>query len=111
MYEIRCKLNPCAPCAANEIINTKQCALLLHADDIKASCTNPKINSKFAKWAKLTHRSDKLGHAKVHRGKKHNCLGATMNYLTRGAFKVDITDYVDAMNKDFPHETNKTLKT
>ena len=47
---------------------------------------------------------------KVHRGKKYNDLGITLDYSTRGAFKVNITDHADAMKKDFPCKTNKTLK-
>ena len=69
-----------------------------------------KVNDKFSEWAELTHRSNELDYAKVYRGEKHNYLGITLDYLTRGAFKVDMTDCVDTMEEDFPYKPNKPLK-
>ena len=62
---------------------------------MKTSCSDPKINNKFTEWAKLTHRSRKL---------------INIDFLTRGAFEVDIADCIDTMKEDFPHKTNKTFK-
>ena len=59
---------------------------------------------------KLTCRSDKLGHAKVHRGKKHNYLGVIIDYSAIGAFKVDVTNYTDTMKENFLHKTSETPK-
>ena len=76
---IRCKLNLRDYYATNKVINTKQCTLLQYADSTKASYVDSKINGKFTEWAKLTCRSNKLGHAKVHRDRKCNCLGITID--------------------------------
>ena len=46
------KFNTCYPCVANRTINRKQHTLRLHVDDILSSHVDPKINYKFAKWAK-----------------------------------------------------------
>ena len=108
--EIQCKLNPYHPYAVKKIINTKQHALLWHVDNVKISHMKLKVNEKFTKWVELTHRSNKLGYVKVYRGKKHYYLGITLDYSTRGVFKVDVTDCIDAMKEDFPCKTNKTLK-
>ena len=94
----------------NKIINAKQHVLLQRADDVKDSYVDPKVNDKFAEQADLTNGSDELGYAKVCRGKKHNYLGITLDYLTRGAFKVNMTDCIDAAKEDFHYEANKTLK-
>ena len=69
-----------------------------------------KNNEKIAEQVELTCGNDELGDAKVSRGKKHNYLGTTMDYSTRGTFKVNVTDSADAMKEDFPCQTNKTLK-
>ena len=110
MPGIGCELNARDPCVVNKIINAKQRALLLRADDVKASHVDPKFNGKFAEWAELTRRSDELGHVKVHRGKKDDCPGMTIDYSTRGAFKVDTKYHINAMKEAFPCKTNKTLK-
>ena len=110
MPEIGHELNPYDSCAVNKIINTKQHALLWHADNVKALRADPKVNDKFAEQAELACRSDELGHAKVCRSKKYNCLGITLDYLSRGTFEVNMTDYVDTLKENFPCKTNKTLK-
>ena len=110
MHEIRFELKPYDLSIANKIINTKQHTLLWHTHNAKASHSDLKGNNKFAEWAELTCKSDELGYVKVCRGKKYNYLGITLDYSTRGTFKMDITDYVNAMKEDFFYETNKTLK-
>ena len=47
---------------------------------------------------------------KVFRGKKHDYPGITLDYSTRGAFKVDTKYHINAMKEAFPCKTNKTLK-
>ena len=76
---------------------------------MKASHNNPKINSKFDEWAELPCRSSKLGHGKVCRNKKCNCLGTTTDYSTKSMFKVGIADYVGTIKNGFSSKTNKTL--
>ena len=108
--EIRYELNYYDSCVVNKIINAKQHTLLWDMDNIKASHADLKVNDKFAKWAELTCRSKELGYVKICRGKKHDYLRITLDYSTRGAFKVNVTDCIDALKGDSPHETNKTLK-
>ena len=48
---------------------------------------------------------------KINRSKKYDCLGISLDYLTRDTFKVGVTNFIDPMKEDFPHGTNITLKT
>ena len=68
------------------------------------------VNNKFSEEAELTCRSNKLGCAKILRDKKYDCLGITIDYSTRGAFQVSMTDCINTMKEDFLFETDKTLK-
>ena len=72
LSELGHKLNLFDSCVANKTINAAQHAKTLHVD--------PKVNSKFTKWARLTCRSSKLGHAKVCIGKKYNYLGMIIDH-------------------------------
>ena len=58
-------LNPHEPRVANEMAEKKQHTLTWHADGVKASHLNPKVNDEFEKWCENKHSSDALGHTKV----------------------------------------------
>ena len=47
----------------------------------------------------------------VHRGKKHDYLGMTLDFLKDGAFVVYMEDYLKEMLKDLPEGMNGTPTT
>ena len=50
---------------ASKNASTKQQALLLHIEDAKALCIDPKVSDKFVEWAEKTCQSFELEYAKV----------------------------------------------
>ena len=65
-----------------------------HVDDltVKSSHVNPKLPS--------------INDVKAVRGKRHNYLGMVLDFSTPGVVKVDMTEYVESMLKEFPEELN-----
>jgi hypothetical protein len=47
----------------------------------------------------------------VHRGKKHDYLGMTLDFSKEGAFVVDMEDYLKEILKDLPEDMNGTATT
>ena len=68
------KVNPYGICVANQIVNGKQHMVTWHVDNLKSSHVDPKVNDDFHIWCEKTYGSDKIGHVKVVRGKKHDYL-------------------------------------
>ena len=99
-------VNPYNICVANKIIDGKQHTLTWHADDVKASHVDPKMNAEFAEWAENTYGSDELGHAKVTRGKRHDYLGMILDYNDNEKLKVDMIYYIENMIEEFPEVLN-----
>ena len=62
-------------------MNNKKHALTWCTDSVKSARVSPKVNDKFANWFEEKHGSDDLGHAKMTRGKHHDCLGMTSDFL------------------------------
>ena len=80
-------------------------------DDIKSSHADPKANDKFEKWCESKHGSDKIGHAKAHRGKVHDCLGMNLDCTRKGVLRVEMKKYINNVIKDYPCDikSNKTI--
>lgn len=104
------EINPYDPCAANKVINGKQCTIAWHADDVKSSHHDPEVNANFAKWCEEKYGSEELGHTRVTRGKTHDYLGMTLDYATQGKLKVDMRDHISNMKKEWPHEIKREKK-
>jgi hypothetical protein len=68
-----------------------------HVDNLKSSHIDPKINNEFLKWLKKKYASDKIGEIKAMQGNKHDYLALTLNFLTPGVLKVNMTLYVKKM--------------
>ena len=64
---------------------------------------DPKVNDEFATWAEQTYGSDKLGHVKVYRGKRHDYLGMILDYSLAGKLQVDMKYYIDKMIEEYPY--------
>lgn len=95
-------MNPCDPCVANWIAKDKQHAVTWHADDVKSSHVDPKVNDEFQAWLEPTYGKDGIGKAKTTRGHKHHCLAVTLDCSVPGKLKLDVHDHAQQMIDDFP---------
>jgi hypothetical protein len=91
-------LNPYDPCVANKVINGKQFTVAWHVDDIKMSHVDEKEVSKLITWLKSVYDED----MRVSRGKVHDYLGMTLNFINKGEVKVAMIDYLKGLINDFP---------
>ena len=98
--------NPYDPCVANRIRKGKQHTIRFHVDDLKSSHVDKRVNDQFAKW--LNKMYGKHGEVKVHRGKVHEYLGMIFDYREKGKVKIDMSDYVKSMLKEFPVKLKST---
>ena len=80
----------------------KQHAVSWHVDDLKGSHADPKVNDEFQEW--LQQEFGQIKEVTGTRGKRHVCLGMTLDHSTPGEVKVDMTSYVDEMIRDCPIE-------
>jgi hypothetical protein len=95
-------INPYDWCAANKMIDGKQCTIIWHVDDLKISHVDPEavtcmiklIDEEFGKEAPIT----------VTRGKVHDYLGMTLDYSTKGKVHIKMLDSVAKMLQDLPEE-------
>ena len=63
-----------------------------------------KVNNNFHKWCENKYGSEKLGHATVVRGDKHDYLAMNLDYSDKGKLKIDMQYYIDNMDEEFPYE-------
>ena len=60
------------------------------------------MNDRFIKWLEQKYARDPaVGTIKAVRGKVHDYLAMTLDYPVKGQVKVDMTDYVKLIIKDF----------
>ena len=57
------ELNPYDLCTVNKMVNSEQLTICWHADDLKSSHINPKVNDEFLQWIKDTF--GQLGEVKM----------------------------------------------
>merc|ERR1711935_576412 len=99
---INFKFNPYDPCVANREVNGKQHTIRFHVVDILSSHIDPKANDDFHKWAQSKYGTYK--DVKCTRGKVHTFLGMTLDFRTKGKFKIRMDDYMQRMLEEFPKE-------
>ena len=75
------KINPYDPCMANKIINGEQHTVTWHVNNLKFGHKDPKVNNLFIEW--LSEKYGKLGDVKATRGKVHEYLGMTLDFLRK----------------------------
>ena len=56
------------------------------------------------------YASDGIGQIKASRGLKHNYLGMTLDYSTKGELKLNMKEYITKMIEEFPVELTGTAK-
>jgi hypothetical protein len=96
------EVNPYDPCVANKTIKGKQHTISWHVDDLKSSHVDSKVNDEFHEW--LRKEYGQVKEITSTRGAKHVYLGMTLDYSVPGEVKIDMTDYVKEMIKEFPQE-------
>ena len=75
--------------------------VLWHVDDMKISHKMPDVVTSFMEYIKKKYGS--IGKVKITRGKKHEYLGMTLDYLEPKKVKIDKTKYVkNDMITEFP---------
>ena len=89
-------------CIANKQINSQQCTLVWHVDDMKISHVNSKvvdniiktIEQEFGKEAPLT----------IQRGKTHDYLGMVLDFTNPGKVAIRMEDYIRSMLTELPED-------
>ena len=102
MGKIGFEINPYDPCVANRTVGGKQHTVTWHVDDLKSSHVDPKVNDDFIHWLEVTYGDSEIGKVKAVMGKFHDYLAMSLDYSTPGQVRIDMTDYIAAMIKDFP---------
>ena len=82
-------LNPYDPCVANNIIESKQCTIYWHVDDLKISHVNPKVVDSVLVWLEK-----KFGKLVTNRGKRHSYLGVYLDFQKDGPVGISIVEYL-----------------
>jgi hypothetical protein len=98
------KISPYDPCVATKHIDGYQMTLVWHVDDLKVSHKKEKAIDQFLKWLESKYGNEEINKMKAKRGKKHDYLGMILDYTEKGKVKIDMTDYVKAMIREFPEE-------
>ena len=96
------EINPYDPCVANRTVGGKQHTVTWHVDDLKSSHVDPKVNDDFIHWLEVTYGDSEIGKVKAVRGKFHDYLAMNLDYSTQGQVRINMTDYIATMIKDFP---------
>ena len=100
------EVNPYDPCVANRMVDGLQHTVSWHVDDLKSSHVNPKVNDKFHEWLQEKYGDPSINDVKAVRGKRHNYLGMVLDFSTPGVVKVEMTECVESVIKEFPEELN-----
>ena len=94
---------------ANKSINSKQCTIIWHVDDLKILHVKKNViddiirllSEKFGKESPLTSA----------RGKVLEYLGITLDYMTKGKVKISMYKYIEKLLTELPSDMNGSAKT
>lgn len=101
---MRFKVNPYDPYVANKIVNNKQLTVFWHVNNLKVSHKDPRVVTNFIK-----NLEEFYGEVRFIRGKIHNYLGITLDFLEKGRVIVKINNYKKEMINIFPEEIKKDM--
>ena len=90
------KINPYDPCVANKHVKGTYLTVTWHVDDLKISHKLKKVVDDFVAWLDKTY-SDENGKVTMTEGDQCSYLGMVLDYIQKGAVKIDMTDYVKKM--------------
>jgi hypothetical protein len=100
------ELNPHDTCAANKIVNGKQCTMAWFVDDNKMSHVDLKVVTEVVE--KIEERFGKMT---VTRGKKHVFLGMKIHCLDNRTAEIDMSDHMREGTEEFPEVINSSAAT
>jgi hypothetical protein len=104
------EVNPYDPFIANRIVNGKQHTVSWHANDLKSSHVNNKVNNQFLQWLEKTYASHDIRHVKAIQGNCHNYLAMILDFSIQGILQVDMTPYIKSMIEEFPDKLSGKTK-
>jgi hypothetical protein len=107
--ELGFTINPYDSCVVKKMIDSKQCTIVWHVDDLKLSHVKQsmlddladKLNVKYGQETPLI----------MHHRKIHDYLGMTIDYSEDGKVKFIMTDYVQGILGEVPDDMNGTAVT
>jgi hypothetical protein len=94
--------NPYDSCVMNKDINGKQCTVLWHVDDLKISHVDAEVVTEMIDL--LKKRFGKDSPLTKTRGKVHEYLGMTIDFLVPGKVRFSMIDYVKNMLDALPED-------
>ena len=95
------EVNPYDPCVANKIVDGKQLTVTWHVDDLKVSHVKTEVIDDFIQWVR--DKYEDFTKVKPSRGKKHDYLAMLLDYSTPGVVKIDMSDYIRKILKEFQY--------
>lgn len=106
------KLNPYDSCVANNMINCKQCTIVLwHINDLEISHVEASVVTDII-IKLLKHKFRNEAPLTVTRGKVHEYLGMTIDYSVKGKAKfTTMIDFIEGMIYELPEDTEGTVTT
>jgi hypothetical protein len=115
LQEWRFEINPYNFCVANKTIDGKQCTIVWHADDLKISHMDSNVVTTILNLLDAKYGQEIVGGERapltIIRGKIHDYLGMTFDYLEPGCVKLDMTKYVKKILEEMPEEMDRTATT
>ena len=102
------QISPYDACVVNKTINSYQCTLAWHVDDIKASHKDPKV----VVWIIETLKEEYGNEAPltVSHGKVHSYLGMQLDFCKPRKLVVDMSDYIQTILAELPAEMRGKAK-
>jgi hypothetical protein len=81
-----------------------------HIDNVKSSPKDFKVNGRFYEWLESMYGDPKIAPVKATQGKIHEYLAMKLDYSTPGVVKVNMTDCIKGMIKEFPEQLSDSEK-
>jgi hypothetical protein len=97
-------VNPYDWCAANKIINGKQCTILWHLDDLKISHVDPAMVKDVIDGLEKVFGVE--GPLTKTRGSLHDHLHMTLDFSSEGKVKITVVDYIQNMLDELPSDAH-----
>ena len=87
-------MHPHDGCVANKLENGKHQTSCWHANNLKVSNADPKVNNNFVEKLRKKYEKNQKGSMKVTRGKIHTCLGILFDFSCMRQVKIIMLDCI-----------------
>ena len=102
LYDWGLRMNPYEPCVWNSIEDGNQLTVVFHVDDGLVSHSDPLVVTKFLKKLIKVYGDHKP--LTIHRGKKHEYLGMTLDFKTKGKVMITMYDFLKKLFDKLPND-------